>query len=88
MRALTQPVRASADDDREHGDQDAYVVGHEHDDQQREQRADGEGDHRGPGRVPRVGQVVGVDAELDLGVGAERVVGGELGGHELRGLLA
>ena len=36
--------------------------------------------HRRPGGVPRVGQVVRVDAQLGLGVGAERVVRGELRG--------
>ena len=38
--------------------------------EQRQQRAHREREHRGPGGVPRVGEVVGVDAELDLRVRA------------------
>ena len=83
-RALTKPVRASATHHRDAGDPHAGDGGAEADRQQREQGAGGEGQHRGPGGVPRVGQRVGVDAQLGLRVGAERVVGGQLLGH-LRG---
>ena len=55
--------------------------GRQRDGQQRQQRAEREGEHRRPGGVPGVGEVVGVDAELGLGVGGQGVVGGQLLGH-------
>ena len=45
-------------------------------------------EHRGEGGVPGAGEVVRVDAELGLGVRAERVVLGELPGHLQREVLA
>ena len=45
-------------------------------------------EHRRPGGRPRVGEVVGVDAQLGLGVRAERVVGGQLLGDLEGELLA
>ena len=52
--------------------------GRQEDRDQRQQRADGERHQRGAGSVPRVGEVVGVDAELGLRVRSEGVVGGQL----------
>ena len=49
----------------------------EQDRQQRQHRAEGERQRRGPGRLPRVGEVFGVDGQLGVQVGGERVVLGE-----------
>ncbi len=54
------PTRASGDDERDR--------------EQRQQGADGERERGGERRVPRAGDVVGVDAQLDLGVRTEGVV--------------
>ena len=77
-RALSQPVNASATTTATTVTGTRHGQGRQHDGQQRQDRADGEGRHRGPRRVPRVGVVVRVDAELGLGVRAERVVGRQL----------
>src|SRR6478752_735232 len=50
----------------------------EGDGEHRQDGADDEGEHRGAGGVPRVGQVGRVDAELGLGMRGQRVVGREL----------
>src|SRR6478736_2582768 len=50
----------------------------EGDGEHRPDGADDEGEHRGAGGVPRVGQVGRVDAELGLGMRGQRVVGREL----------
>ena len=76
-----QPVSARATTTDAPVTAQAHVGGTQADGHQREQRAHGEGEHRGPGRVPGVGQLVGVDAQLGLGVRAEGVVRGQLLGH-------
>jgi hypothetical protein len=60
----------------------------EQDRQQRQHRAEGERERGGPGRLPGAGEVFGVDRELGVEVGGERVVLGELAGDGARGLRA
>ena len=53
------------------------------DGQQRQHRAEGERERRGVGGVPRVGQLVRVDAQFDVDVRGERVVVGQFLGDQL-----
>ena len=76
--ALPHPVSARATRDRHHRDRDPRAGSDQHDREQGQQRAEREGSHRRERRAPRVRDVVGVDAQLGLGVRAERVVLGEL----------
>ena len=80
-RALAQPVSARATTTDAPVTHQAHVGRTQADREQREQCAHGEGEHRGPGGVPGVGELVGVDAELGLGVRAQGVVRGQLLGH-------
>lgn len=75
----TDPTACDERDEHGHdGDSQAPAVGWQHDGEQRQQGAGREGDEARPGGVPGVGEFVRVDAELDTGVGAQGVAGGEL----------
>ena len=84
LRIAGEAQRRGDRGDRDHG---AEAVGEQQDRQQRQQGADGEGQHRRHGRLPGAGQLVGIDAELDVEVRPQRVVLGELEGDLAREVL-
>jgi hypothetical protein len=80
IAALATPVAASAAITASGCDADAHRAWRQDDDQQRQDRPGGEGQEAGCGGVPGAGDLPGVDAQFCLGVGGERVVGGQLAG--------
>ena len=86
--APTQPATPSATSTTATHDRHAPGGRREQDRQQRQHRADGERQRRGPGRLPGAGEVLGVDGQLGVQVGGERVVFGEFAGDGPGGLRA
>ena len=76
--ALTLPGDGQGDDDHCEGQRDPDRWCGQDDGQQGQESAEGERDRGGHGGVPRVGQVVGVQVQLGVDVGRERVVRGQL----------
>src|SRR5262245_2772156 len=70
--------------DGDEGDRDPAAVRREDDREDRQQRTDDERDRGRDDGMPRTHQVVGVDAELDVEVRAQRVLRGELLGDLAR----